>query len=80
VFFAGLKGPIETKISAITTIEMTTITTLLTTFCPRFCNQKTTIPASEIQKVSPQKPKSIQENPKTHHNSPQMPKSGFIHS
>lgn len=68
------------KILAIATSEMTTITTLLTTFSPRFCNPKAAMLALEIQKVSPQKPESIQGNREIHHNSPQMPKSGFIHN
>jgi hypothetical protein len=78
--FAGLIGSVETKtFPQFTTSKITTSTTQLTTFCPRFCNQKTTIPALEIQKISPQKPNPIPGNTETHHNSPQMPKSSFIH-
>jgi hypothetical protein len=59
---------------------MTTITTLLTTFCPHFCNPKIAPEAPQIQKLSPKKPKPIPGKPEIHHNSPQMPKSSFIHN
>jgi hypothetical protein len=38
---------------AITTSKMTTITTQLTTLCPRFCNQKQQFSTLEIQKIQP---------------------------
>jgi hypothetical protein len=65
---------------AITTSKMTTITTLLTTFYPHFCNPKIAPAAPQTQKLSAQKPKSILRKPEIHHNSPQMPRSSLIHT
>ena len=62
---------------------MSTRTTRSTTFCPRFCRQKITFPAPNAQKNPPGKPKQTHNNQKlttNHHNSPQNPKTRFIHN
>jgi hypothetical protein len=62
-----------------TTTEMSPITT----FSPRFCNKKHRISAFQTQNNHSQnsnKPHNNQELTTNHHNSPQNPKTGFIHS
>jgi hypothetical protein len=63
--------------------QMSTKTTRSTRSYPRFCDQKLTSPAPNEQKKQPGKPERTRNNQKLttiHHNSPQKPKTRFIHS
>jgi hypothetical protein len=61
--------------------------TLTTTFSPRFHHLLTTVlpagfslPRPPIAKISADKPNKAKYEPGTHHNSPQTPKTRFIHN
>ena len=63
-----------------TTSELSTKTTQLTTFYPRFSRPISAFIVFQLLKTSIDKPKRGQEQPETHHNSPQTPKTRFIHN
>jgi hypothetical protein len=63
-----------------TTSELFTKTTQLTTFYPRFSHPGFDLVALQLPKIRPDKPKQSPEQPETHHNSPQTPKTRFIHN
>jgi hypothetical protein len=76
-------GKIETRSSSLgtaTTSELSTNTTQLTTFCPCFSHHIFASVIFKLPKTFVGNPRRSQEKPETHHNSPQIPKTSFIHS
>jgi len=69
-----------TKARMETTSEKTTNDHTSTTFCPRFTIKKITSQAPKSRNNPANKPNRTNENLKTHHSSPQKPKTCFIHT
>ncbi len=67
-------------IATITTSELPTKTTQLTTFYPRFSHPISTFIVFQLLKTSTDKPQLNPKQSETHHNSPQTPKTSFIHN
>jgi hypothetical protein len=67
-------------IATITTSELSTKTTQLTTFIHVFPTQFPPSSSSNFLKTSTDKPQRNPKQPETHHSSPQTPKTHFIHN